>query len=120
MGKGKSNANSVGATVPKNLDSYTRMNFLIQASLLQHNSDNTALARYYYSIIKGIAEKSVLRMYVCDPRSTILWRHISDHPPYAPNRTPEVKECGCKYCNTVLAPGDMLSVRTKRTCRDKG
>lgn len=48
----------------------------------------------------------------------LLFFNFSDpFPPFF--RTPEVKEFSCKYCNSTLISGDVLSVRTKRTKSEK-
>lgn len=55
-----------GSDAPKNLDAYLRMNFLHQASSQLHAQENHNLARIYAGLIRLVAEKTVLRLYVQD------------------------------------------------------
>jgi RNase P subunit RPR2 len=52
-----------GAGAPQNVDAYLRMNFLLQAATLQNQQQNLNLSRFYAGLVRGIAEKSVLRLY---------------------------------------------------------
>ena len=55
---------AVGSGQPQNLDAFLRMNFLYQASVQQAHLHNPNLARVYAGIIRSIAERTVIRMYV--------------------------------------------------------
>jgi ribonuclease P protein subunit RPR2 len=97
-----------GTTIP-NLASFERMNFLYQASHLLMNVhlqlkaqdsaeagiktrstvvDSLDLSRHYVQTMSKIASKSVLRLH------------------------PDLKRTFCKYCHTLLIPGETCQVRT--------
>ena len=64
MGNVKDKKQAKGAGMPTNIDAHLRMNFLLQASLQQHLASSPNLSRYYNGLIRGIAERSVLRLCV--------------------------------------------------------
>lgn len=66
MPKGKDKHALRGANAPQNLDAYLRMNFLYQASLQQHEQNNHNLGRIYAGLLRLVAEKTVLRLYVVE------------------------------------------------------
>lgn len=68
MPKGKDKNEAAGAGVPRNLDVYQRLNFLMQAAQQQHGQQNDNLARYYAGLLRLVAEKTVLRLYVSELR----------------------------------------------------